>query len=408
MGSQRPYAWFKYFHEFGLYPIVITRHWGDSYKNAIDYIRPSEIQEIIKIETPEGTLIRVPYNPNYRDRLILKYGLHSKVFLRKIITILYSILQYIFFSFDSRKSIYFAADEYIKEQKPDFIIATGEPFILFRYASKLSKKHAIPWIADYRDYWSKDFNLNNVVERIVYACIYMPLEKHFVKSAHFITTVGQINQTLQQALFPKKRIEIILNGFFEEEYKNIESTVEPAETFIVAFGGTIHLFNPLELFLEGLSLFIKTNRQRKICVKFYGSNFYIDQKERILYNSKELEHFIATTDRLSRSELFTEYNKASCLLIFGNGQMVSGKFYEYLPMRKRILMVGKDNGPLEQIINNTKAGVICDTAQEVAEALEAMYAEWESTGTVKCVPKNIEQYSRRHQTKKLANLIENM
>jgi len=405
MGSQRPYAWFKYFHEFGLYPIIVTRHWGETYKDASDYIKPSEIQKISIQETETGTIINVPYNPNYRDRLILKYGLRSWVLYRKFITLLYTILQYLFFPFDNRKGIYDAADNYIKEHKPDYIIATGEPFILFRYASKLSKKHSIPWIADYRDYWSKDFNLNNHIETMLYTFFYTPIEKHFVKSASLITTVGPLIQNLQKALFPKKKIEIILNGYFEDEYPKNTIENQRQETFNIVFGGTIYLFNPVEIFLEGLAICTQNGECQKIRATFYGSNFELAQKERIQKNSIGIENHIKMTDRLTRNELYSEYYKASCLLIFANQQMIPGKLLEYLPINKKILMAGKDNGFMEQIITDTNTGIICSTAQEIAEALKSMYKEWETTGSVKCQSRNIEEYSRRFQTQKLANLI---
>ena len=55
---------------------------------------------------------------------------------------------------DTSKTIYYAADQFLKNNECSMIIATGEPFILFKYASSLSKKHRIPWIADYRDGWT--------------------------------------------------------------------------------------------------------------------------------------------------------------------------------------------------------------------------------------------------------------
>jgi glycosyltransferase involved in cell wall biosynthesis len=43
VGGLRPYSWYKYFHEFGLYPIVVTRQWGNKYGNHLDYIAPKPI-----------------------------------------------------------------------------------------------------------------------------------------------------------------------------------------------------------------------------------------------------------------------------------------------------------------------------------------------------------------------------
>ena len=405
MGSQRPSAWFKYFKELGYYPTVVTRHWGNSYKNAIDYIKPSEQRETTNTVTESGEIINVPYTPNYRDRLILKHGLHSKVVLRKISTLFYSILQYAFFFFDSRKEIYFAADEYLKTHKPDFIIATGEPYIMLRYASKLSRKYSIPWIADYRDCWSLDMYLLENKYRFLERFIYTLFEKHYVKSASLITTVAPLYQGQLQALFPHIKVEIVQNGYFEEDYSNIVLQKTSTQRFTISFGGTIYPFHTLEVFLEGLKLFIKSDSSKRVMVNFFGSNFDSFQKDRILKNSIGIEEYITITDRLSRVDLYNEFSKSACLLIFDNKMAISGKLYEYLPLNIKILMAGNDNGPIEEILKLTNSGIVCDTANEVAEKLNEMYEEWEKTGKVDCNSKNIEQYSRRYQTKHLVDLL---
>jgi len=405
MGSLRPYAWYKYFHEFNLHPVVITRHWDDSVKSFKDGIKPSKSKSITINTTSEGTIINVPHEPNFRDKLILKYGLNSFVIFRKIISVFYLIFEYTFFKFDNKKGIYYAADEYIKEHGADLIIATGEPFILFRYASKLSKKHSIPWIADYRDYWSMDINLLTFNQKIIYKLIYAHFERKFVESASLITTVSPLNMKLQKEFFPNKKVEIIYNGYFEEKDYNFTKNDPISETFTVAYGGTIYLFNPLENFIEGVKLFIEKDPSRKCSFNFYGSNYDPDQKERIIKCTKGLERFIILTDKLSKEELFLEYKKASCLLIFNYNQMIPGKLFEYLPMKRKILMAGNDHGPIESIINNTNSGIICDSPENIANTLDSMYLEWKSTGLLKNEAINIEKYTRRNQTQNLAKLI---
>ncbi|CAN0503044.1 unnamed protein product, partial [Scytosiphon promiscuus] len=87
IGAQRPASWYKYFHENGLFPVVVTRHWDEGIQSPIDYIKPSFKKEIEISENPEGTIIRVPYSPTLRDRLIIKFGLEKYQFLRKFLTI---------------------------------------------------------------------------------------------------------------------------------------------------------------------------------------------------------------------------------------------------------------------------------------------------------------------------------
>ena len=55
IGAERPHSWYKYFHEYGLNPIVITKNWisdGNTPFNKIDKFKSKET-------TKYGTLIRV-------------------------------------------------------------------------------------------------------------------------------------------------------------------------------------------------------------------------------------------------------------------------------------------------------------------------------------------------------------
>ena len=154
VGGLRPYSWYKYFHEFGIYPIVITRQWANKYGNHLDYIAPGESNETIVEESDTGTILRTPYKPNLSNRLLLKYGEKRFRILLKAITAWYEFIQFLYFV-GSKAGLYREAKSFLKNHKVDAILATGEPFILFKYASKLSRKLNIPWVADYRDPWTQ-------------------------------------------------------------------------------------------------------------------------------------------------------------------------------------------------------------------------------------------------------------
>ena len=75
--------------------------------------------------------------------------------LRKAINLYYELFQFLL-PIGSKSSLYDAANQYLLNNKVDAIIATGDPFILFKYASKLGTKQNTPWVADYRDVWTQD------------------------------------------------------------------------------------------------------------------------------------------------------------------------------------------------------------------------------------------------------------
>ena len=151
VGGLRPSYWYENFKEMGLFPIVITRNWNPIHGNALDYIQPSKTKEIEIEETGKGILIKTPYKATLSNRLTLK-GKKDPIsnLLKKTSTGWNEIGQW-FLPIGTKYELYKAAKNFLKDNKVDVIIATGDPFILFKYASKLSKKFNIPWVADYRD-----------------------------------------------------------------------------------------------------------------------------------------------------------------------------------------------------------------------------------------------------------------
>ncbi len=153
VGGLRPYSWYEYLHEFDIYPVVVTRQWGNKHGNHLDYVEKSDLPYTITETSETGTIIRTPYSPNMANKLLLRYGDNRFKLLRKMITGWFEMAQW-FFNVGPKAGLYHGAKRYLKRNKVDAIIATGDPFVLFRYASKLSKEFHIPWIADYRDPWT--------------------------------------------------------------------------------------------------------------------------------------------------------------------------------------------------------------------------------------------------------------
>ena len=130
VGGLRPYSWFKYFKSFGAEPIVITRQWGKTIDNHLDYITSSKENKTIYENLDSGLILRTPYKSNLANRIYLKYGENKFSLLRKIISAYYEIGQYLF-KIGPKKQIYYGAKEFLKNNKVDAIIATGDPFVLF-------------------------------------------------------------------------------------------------------------------------------------------------------------------------------------------------------------------------------------------------------------------------------------
>lgn len=422
VGGLRPYSWYKYLHEFDVYPIVITRQWNNKYGNHLDYIAPSDSNETIIEKTEKGTIIKTPYKPNFPNRIMLKYGENKYKLIRKFFSAYFELAQHIF-TIGPKLPLYLAAEEFLRKNKVDAIIASGDPFILFKYASKLSNKFNIPWIADYRDPWSQG-KLRSSNGFLKYWNIYF--EKKHLKNAVAITTVSDFFKDKIKGLIKNKTIYIIKNGFDPETVEKLNELKQKNNYFSIAFAGSIYKWHPLELFLHSCCEFIKKNNNIKFQINYYGINNEIEIKKLIQLKFHELEPFIHFYSKLPNQKLLDQLKKENILLLFNDYSIIGTKIYDYISIKRLILLCFSEEveanklkkkyfpfieekklnlRPQEELIKQTNSGYIVKNSKELINLLNQLYEEFSANGYIHCNTIDVENYSRKNQTKNLAEII---
>ena len=395
-----------YFKEQGIFPVIVTRHWDRKIETQSDTFLPTRCQKKTQIETEHGLLIQVPYNPGFRDKILIRHGEKRFSFFRQSMSLAQSILQFFSFRFDGKRGIYSAAREYLNDNKVDFILATGEPFILFRYANLLSKEFKIPWIADYRDIWSNFFEISEdypFFRKLISRKILGFFEKKIVHNSSLITCPGVFYKEKISHLFPGKPVKIIYNGYFKEEKAPLAEFISESHKLIISYGGTIYPFQPLETFLSGFKGFIKEFSGNSECV-FYGGAFNEGQKKRIL-NFSELSDNIRATPRIPREDLLSKYAESDFLLLFSFKKMIPGKLFDYLSVGKPILLVGADGGEMEDLIIENELGYICKTADDVKNFLaDTAHLSFKENQEIS-LKEGVKKFSRKYQAQELSNMI---
>lgn len=425
VGGLRPYSWYKYLHEYGVHPVVITRQWSNKYGNYLDYIAPGESNKTIIESTNESTLIKTPYRPNIANKLMIKYGESKFKFVRRLISGFYEISQFIL-PVGPKSNLYFEAKKYLSTNKVDLIIATGDPFILFGYASKLSKKYNTPWIADYRDPWSqKQYIQNNLISRIWHSF----LEKKIIVSASVVTTVSEFLKDKISQLIKNKPFLILPNGYDPEAINETKNIIQGNECLNVAFVGSIYEWHPITIFLSVITKFITSYPDSKIKINFYGINKSDQLEEMIKSDFKPILNYISIHKKMANNVLLKELAKQNVMLLFNDYSILGTKIYDYIGLNRLILLCFKNdpkslmlksnhfplkddnalnNNLQEELINKTNSGIVINNSKHLEEVIQKIYSEFSKEKTVKCNTINAENYSRKHQVKELADLIKKL
>lgn len=423
VGGLRPYNWFKYFREFGVEPIVITRQWENKHGNGLDYISASRT-DCLKIEKTEyGTIYRTPYQPTMSNLLLIKFGDKRFKFLRKFITAFYEIFQFLFFV-GSKKQIYQEAKKFLNENEIDVIIASGDPFVLFHYANKLSNEFKIPWVADYRDPWSQNISLSNTP---FYRWISSRFETKIIKNASAVTTVSEFLKIKIGEINFSKKIFVLPNGFDEMLFQKIKNQ-NNTNCLKIKFAGTIYPWHPWKNVLDQLSLW-KESRNCDFELNFIGVNIQLEVENYIENHLQGLRENIVFTPKIQNEILVTHLADANLLLLFNDYSILGTKIFDYLGVQRKILMCyGNDSKALKlktqfykieevksvsnqlqtDLIQETNSGIVVENESQLISKLNELYAEFQKTGKIDCNSVNVENYSRKIQVKNLADIIKTL
>jgi len=422
VGAQRPYNWLKYFHDSGIYPIVVTRQWTDEHGNISHFYSSGNSEKTLIEQNQNGTIISSSYQPNISNKLLLKFGKDRFVLLRKLITGYYEMMQYLF-RIGPKVNIYKAADNYLKNHEVDVIIACGDPFVLFKYASDLSEKYHIPWIADYRDPWSEDISVQKypLLKRF-----YRNQEKNVLRNVSFITVVSEFIGQQVRSFKPDIEFQVVPNGFDPESVVGIEEYIQESVKLSIGFVGSLNDWHPIHSFLSAIARFSEGYPEKIIHLNFYG----VDKAEAIceLIKSKfpKLTSNVTFYPKMANDKLLPELAKNNLMLLFNNYSIIGTKIYDYIAVKRKIFLCftedaeaielkkkhfllyidsNQNNNLQEKLIVQHSAGIAIKNADHLIKELNVAYDELRNTGFVKCETVDTAALSRKNQVNILSNQI---
>ena len=421
VGGLRPYSWFRYLGEFGVEPVVITRQWANHYGDERDYIAPSATDSVEIEETNLGTIVRTPYLPNLSNRLLLSGGPNKHTLARKLITAWYEIGQY-YLAIGPKVQLYHAARQYLRHHKIDAIVATGEPFVLFRYAAQLSREFSVPWVADYRDPWSQ--HKRRIWTRVPSGWE-AGLERRITGSAAAITTASEFFRDLLAQLHIGKTAVVIPNGYDPEAMAAAANCEQGRLRLTIAFTGTIAGWHPVESVLREFDAFNRAH-PGELSLNLIGVGGGEGLAELLRTKFTALSKHVTFTSRLPNEQMALELAKANAFLMFNMYAYPGTKVFDYLALKRRIILcysddpeakqlkqthynldlaVGVDERVLERMVEDTKSGVVVRDAAHLREVLVGLHREFKDKGGIACESVGTEKYSRRTHAGRLAELL---
>ena len=291
-----------------------------------------------------------------------------------------------------------------KDKKFDLIFTNGTPHSVHLAGLQLKQKLDIPWIADFRDPWTKmdyfeHLPLNERSKKKHYR-----LEKEVIANADITLTVSKSwKDDFKKA--GAKRSEFITNGF-DEFINNQESN-----DFIIGHIGSIHSDRSLDVAINAIQNINKSNKSLapKIKLVLVGNiDAHLEQRIKNQLPNQQL----IITGMLAHAEAKSWIGKSKLLLLPINKSAASkgripAKLFEYLSAVKPIALLGSADGDAAHIINENGFGNTFKETEE-SELEKYIISIAEQNSNIAYSKEDVEKYSRENLAKELHELIKSL
>lgn len=411
-GVQRWLKFVKYLRNFGWEPLVYTAS-NPEYPVA-DFTLEKDIPANLEVLK---TRVWEPYDI-YKKFIGLKKGDKiNAAFLteKKKPKLTEKIAVWIrgnFFIPDARKfwikpSIRFLAD-YLKKNPVDAIVSTGPPHSMHRIALGLKTKFNIPWMADFRDPWTKIDYYHDLHLTWFADTLHKKKELQTLQKANRIVVISEGMKKEFQEIFMRD-YEVITNGFDEDDLPKI--LPEPDKKFSVAhIGSLVKTRNPDILWKVLHQLAAERPAfAADLEIKLVGKvDYFVTQS----IEKYSLTSFVRKIDYLPHTAVIEEQLKSQVLLLLINNtpnakSILTGKFFEYMAARRPILCIGPVDGDAAKIMRETNCGLVSGFEDEVGLRNNVLrfYTSF-TKGDTDIDNRSIDDYSRIQLTQKLSQILD--
>ena len=368
----------KYLPAYGWQPVILTSRSG---------IRPDSHTTIIETECAD-----------LKKEWKLRLGLDDERTLRdqrgaashknrpSLLDLALNLWEEVFCYPDSCRSTWLEGavaegSQRLSSERFDAIISSFGPPTSHLIGAKLKELTGVPWLADFQDLWTQNpyyhfSSVRRLIER--------KLEVNTLAMADALVTVTEPFATSLKNLHKGKKVACIPFGFDPDD---LNPGTPVTEQFTITHTGGLYKGkrDPHSLFKATRDLIEQgVINASDVRIDFYGHDEGWLGREIRENNMAELARIHGL---VSRDKALSCQRRSQLLLLLTwndprEKAVCPGKLYDYLASQRPILSIGVGGGVLEATMNRTNAGIHCTTPRDVADALQRLYEEYKSKGTI--------------------------
>ena len=303
------------------------------------------------------------------------------------------------------KPAYKACMDILRQENIDLIFSSSSPPSCAIVASMVQKKSDLPWIAEFRDLWSR----NHVdIKTRLFSWIEEKYERRVLKNASALVTVSE---PFRQELIDlhNKPAYVIYNGF---DVKDFENDVPLLKTFTITYTGSIYKYlqDPSPLF-KAIAILKERDPPivKNLKVKFFGKGY--EKLIDFLAKSFDIEDYVSFCGEVDCLSAITAQKESSLLLLLEWNDpsakgVIPGKLFEYLASGRPILAIGFP-GAIYEMLKKTNSGILLNDSEEIVKFLRKSIGLFHRDPDLgfRANKREIKKFSRESQTKILIRIF---
>ncbi len=302
--------------------------------------------------------------------------------------------------------------KYLEEHPVDLIVSTGPPQSMHIIGMELARETGLPWIADFRDPWTKIFYFKHLAMTSATERWHHKMEKKVLDEATRVVAVSPLVQKEFQEMTATP-VDLITNGFDECDFEGASSEAfgGPEREFTITHTGLFAADgNPTTLW-EVLAEKCAADEAfaQRLKIRLIGKT---DVQILEAIRSSGLEGNLENLGYQPHSKAIEEQRNASVLILPLRKEpeykaVLPGKLFEYLASCRPVLGIGQSDGAMAMILGQTKTGLVLDW-NDKASLARFIDDCWEKhlQGSLKTDGADISRFTRRNLTRRMAQLFE--
>ena len=305
--------------------------------------------------------------------------------------------------------------KYLKEHPVDLIVSTGPPQSMHMIGLKLARETGLPWIADFRDPWTKIFYFKHLAMAPATERWHKKMEKKVLDEASAVVAVSPLVQQEFQEM-TSTPVELITNGFDECDFQADECNDAYGgadKNFVITHTGLFAADGNPTVLWDVLSEKCKSDGRfaGKLKIRLIGKT---DDQILKALTDRGLGDMVENLGYQPHSMAVEQQRCASVLILPLRKEpeyraVLPGKLFEYLASQRPVLGIGQPDGAMAMILNETRTGRVIgwEDKEGISEYIEQCWKK-HLEGRLTIEGADISHFTRRSLTRRMVQLFERL